>query len=40
MTKFETRQRYQLIEVLLQWEGEFCSNHLSDYFGLAGCAAF
>ena len=34
MTKFETRQRYQLIEVLLQWEGEFCSNHLSDYFGL------
>ena len=34
MTKFETLQRYQLIEVLLQWEGAFCSNHLSDYFGL------
>ena len=34
MTKFETHQRYQLIEVLLQWEGEFCSNHLTDYFGL------
>lgn len=34
MTKFETLQRYQLIEVLLQWEGEFCSNHLCEYFGL------